>query len=127
MAADADADAEDPLGLLGLLGLPRAVFLESGELSGLRIAVSLVAASWISPDLLPLAVAPPLLSVVVAALVAVAVRGEVLSLFEIVSHVTFVGSAEEVPAVILVVILVVLLDVVAAAAAGGVTRGTGWG
>ena len=124
MAADADADAEEPLGLLGLLGLPRAVFLDSGELSGLRIAVSLVAASWISPDLLPLAVAPPLLSVVVAALVVVALRGEVLSLFEIVSHVTLVGSAVEVPAA---VILVVLLDVVAAAAAGGVTRGTGWG
>ena len=124
MAADADVDAEEPLGLLGLLGLPRAVFLDSGELSGLRIAVSLVAASWISPDLLPLAVAPPLLSVVVAALVVVALRGEVLSLFEIVSHVTLVGSAVEVPAA---VILVVLLDVVAAAAAGGVTRGTGWG
>ena len=124
MAADADADAEEPLGLLGLLGLPRAVFLDSGELSGLRIAVSLVAASWISPDLLPLAVAPPLLSVVVAALVVVALRGEVLSLFEIVSHVTLVGSAVEVPAA---VILVVLLDVVAAAVAGGVTRGTGWG
>ena len=118
MAADADADTEDPLGLLGLLGLPRAVFLDSGELSGLRIAVSLVAASWISPDLLPLAVASPLLSVVVA------VRGEVLSLLEIVSHVTLVGSAVDVPAA---VILVVLLDVVAAAAAGGVTRGTGWG
>lgn len=118
--ADADADAEEPL---GLLGLPRAVFLDSGEPSGLRIAVSLVAASWISPDLLPLAVAPPLLSVVVAALVAVAVRGEVLSLFEIVSHVTLVGSAVEVPAAVM---LVVLLDVVAAAA-GGVTRGTGWG
>ena len=126
MAADADADTEDPLGLLGLLGLPRAVFLDSGELSGLRIAVSLVAASWISPDLLPLAVASPLLSVVVVVVVAVAVavRGEVLSLLEIVSHVTLVGSAVDVPAA---VILVVLLDVVAAAAAGGVTRGTGWG